>query len=207
MGQSTIPEDRRPLYQAFCSEYIKSLASGNPGSIQQTVRRLADLIRVDVHNDLALHHNSSYVFAWLFSAILYLGAEWMLYRFSSLEHRDLEPAFNVLDVSFISILIQYSGGFRHSMTMINPALSLYFLSVTAVAFDYVRSNKLSRVGLYSFALLVSLFWGVYQGSPSWQFFEHYLQALAAFAMVFLFASLLASQPRSGPPAVARGQAV
>src|ERR1022692_2060205 len=45
------------------------------------------------------------------------------------------------------------------MTMINFALFLYFMSVVAVALDFVRSETVSRVGLYVFALLVSLFWG------------------------------------------------
>jgi hypothetical protein len=159
-------------------------------------------MRVDLRNSLPLHRNSSYIWAWLFSAVIYLVAVWLLYKFSSLEHRDLEPAFNVLDVSFIGILIQYSGGFWHSMTMINLALCLYFVSVIAVALDYVRSEKVSRVGLYSFALLVSLFWGVYQGIPNLEFFWHYLIALFVFAIVFASVLIRASQPQAGPPPTA-----
>src|ERR1039457_6753119 len=139
---------------------------------------------------------------WLQIAVLYLVAEWLLYSFSSLAHRALEPSFNVLDVSFIGILIQYSGGFRHSMTMINFALFLYFMSVVAVALDFVRSEKVSRVGLYFFALLVSLFWGVYQGISNFELFESYLIALLAFALVFVLVSILASQPRAAPPPTA-----
>lgn len=195
-GQTTISSERLPQYQSFCSDYVRSLARGNPDPIQQRTQQLADLVRFDIRNSLPLHRNSSYIWAWFVSAVLYLIAEWLLYTFSSLEHRDLEPAFNVLDVSYIGILIQYSGGFQHSMTMINLALSLYFISVIAVALDYVRSDKLSRVGLYFFALLVSLFWGVYQGSPSLRFFEFYLIALAAFAFVFVLVSILALQPRT-----------
>jgi hypothetical protein len=201
-GQTTISSERLPQYQSFCSDYVRSLAKGNPDPIQQRAQQLADLIWVDIRNSLPLHRNSSYIWAWFFSAVLYLVAEWLLYRFSSLEHRDLEPAFNVLDVSFVGILIQYSGGFRHSMTMINLALCLYFISVIAVALDYVRSEKLSRVGLYFFALLVSLFWGVYQGNPSLQFFGFYLIALVAFALVFVLVSILALQPRAALPPVA-----
>ena len=200
--QTTVSSERLPQYQSFCSDYVRSLAKGSPGPIQHWAQGLADLIRVDLRNSLPLHRNSSYIWAWLFSAVLYLVAEWLLYSFSSLEHRDLEPAFNVLDVSFIGILIQYSGGFRHSMTMINFALFLYFMSVVAVALDFVRSEKVSRVGLYFFALLVSLFWGVYQGIPNFEFFESYLIALLAFALVFVLVSILASQPRAASPPTA-----
>ena len=200
--QTTVSSERLPQYQSFCSDYVRSLAKRSPGPIQHWAQGLADLIRVDLRNSLPLHRNSSYIWAWLFSAVLYLVAEWLLYSFSSLEHRDLEPAFNVLDVSFIGILIQYSGGFRHSMTMINFALFLYFMSVVAVALDFVRSEKVSRVGLYVFALLVSLFWGVYQGIPNFEFFESYLIALLAFALVFVLVSILASQPRAASPPTA-----
>jgi hypothetical protein len=191
-----ISADRKLQYQLFCSSYIQHLSGGDLRGVELYKSRLADLVRADIRNTLPLHNNLPYVIAWLIFAALYVIAEWSLYVLSSLEFRDLEPAFNILDVSFIGSLVQYSGGLWHPLTTVNLVLVVYLISVTVVALEYLDSRRMSRVGLYAFAVIVSLFWGTFQGSATLRFFTFFALAMTAFSAVFTIVYMSGDRLRS-----------
>jgi hypothetical protein len=112
-----------------------------------------------------LEFKTPIVFWFIFGAVYWLSI-FLLYGFLLKPSRG-EPIFNILDVGFIAVLVQYSGGLSSWFML------MFFFSLLLSAFDYAYEASLPEfsnqprakrflilLGPYLIAVLMSLFWAV-----------------------------------------------
>ena len=119
-----------------------------------------------------------FLLAWFVIGVIHLTIIFSLYYFG-FDPAVGEPTFNIIDVGFIAVLVQYTGG------LANLFLAAYAFSLFLASYDFVQRRaqmpfvnrrRIVKIflilGPYLFALFLSLFWatcsGWLSGDMPWQ---------------------------------------
>jgi hypothetical protein len=125
--------------------------------------------------------NENPLLIWRIFGIIYWLVIFLLYAFL-LRPAKGEPVFNVIDVAFLAILVEYSGGLRSWFIL------LFFFSLLLSAADFVSQEArveykdfsfgkklIALVSPYAIALILHLFWVtspeiMLRGAPVFDYF-------------------------------------
>jgi len=161
------PEEQIVL-DALIEKYLRPANIARNFNDAQLMSQIVEYFKPITLKDYAILFYKPILIVWLIFGITYSLIIFALYRFG-LEPAVGEPAFNIIDVGFLAVLIQYTGGLR------NTFLLTYLFSLLLASFDFYfrkqdknyRSLKLPTqlfiiVGPYAFSFILSVFWATYE---------------------------------------------
>jgi hypothetical protein len=150
----------------------------------------ADSVIVKRH-PIVLYWN--FLLAWIVIGMIYLAVIFTLY-YLGFDPAVGEPTFNIIDVGFIAVLVQYTGG------LLNLFLGFYVFSLVLASYDFVcrkdqapfanrrRATKVFLIlGPYLFALFLSIFWAT---CSSWLTGDVPLQQYLSLWAVISFVAII-----------------
>lgn len=159
IGLST--EEKTSL-EKWLRDFALHSISKEEAKISSDIAEATLMARKVIEAQFLLVRNRLFVLSWYISGLVYLIIVYTLYK-KGLTLLVGEPIFNVIDVGFISIIVQYTGGPK------SLAQLLYTVSIVAAVYNYESAKSTSRSYAvltsipYLFALFFAYFWACAEG--------------------------------------------
>lgn len=187
------PEEQRIL-DALIEKYLRPANMSRNFDGAQLGLQIEEYFKPITLKDYAILYYKPILIVWVIFGIIYSVIIFALYRFG-LEPAVGEPAFNIIDVGFLAVLIQYTGGLK------NPFLLTYVFSLMLASFDfYLRKQDKSYktlklpaqlfiiLGPYAFSFILSVFWATYERVFLLE--DNWLQYTIFWLVIFVAAGLI-----------------
>lgn len=179
--------------QKLSFSYLQPILQNNSLANKKIISNSVEFATQKIHDQLPILRFKTALFAWVICGIIYWLLILSLYA-TGLRPTKGEPVFNIIDVGFIAILVEYTGGLSSSFLIVF-GFSL-FLSAT----DFVHQEKLPAhsnngflkklfiiIGPYITALIIAIFWSVSDGIMLHG--DSIKEYITRWALISLFASL------------------